>query len=130
MLQLMGRTKHLALSNCGLIAFLGHIGYPCQKSKDPRQDGQRRWKLKGSVSLMITTGKQIRAARAALNWTQGDLAERSRLHFKAVAYWERRDTITPRQCGSNSGPVKMLAAFQSAGIDLVSSPQLGVLFER
>ena len=79
---------------------------------------------------MITTGKQIKAARAGLNWTQGDLAERARLHFKAVAYWERHDTITPRQCGSNSGPAKMLAAFQGAGVDLVSFPQLGVLFER
>ncbi len=78
---------------------------------------------------MITTGKQIRAARAALNWTQGDLAERARLHPKAVAYWERRDSISPRQCSPNSGPVKMLAEFQSAGVDLVSSPQPGVLFE-
>jgi len=95
-----------------------------------RWNGQRRWKLKGSVSLMITTGKQIKAARAALNWTQGDLAERAKLHFKAVAYWERHDTITPRQCHDNSGPARMLAAFQSAGVDLVSFPQLAVLFER
>ena len=79
---------------------------------------------------MITTGKQIRAARAALNWTQGDLAERASLHFKAVAYWERHDTITARQCAPNSGPIKMLAAFKSAGVDLVSSPQPGVLFEK
>ena len=87
--------------------------------------------------LQSTNGGFVRSAAVGLSLPaqgltgrRGDLAERARLHFKAVAYWERHDTITPRQCGSNSGPVKMLAAFQSAGVDLVSFPQLGVLFEK
>jgi transcriptional regulator with XRE-family HTH domain len=33
----------------------------------------------------------IKAARAALGWTQEDLARRANLHPKTVAYWEARD---------------------------------------
>ena len=33
----------------------------------------------------------IKAARAALGWTQVELARRAKLHPKSVAYWEGRE---------------------------------------
>jgi transcriptional regulator with XRE-family HTH domain len=33
----------------------------------------------------------IKAARAALGWTQEELARRAKLHPKSIAYWEARD---------------------------------------
>ena len=76
---------------------------------------------------MITTGMQIKTARAALSWTQDDLAARARMHVKTVAYWERCQTITARQHRPNSAPVRMLAAFQAAGVDIVSTPRPAVM---
>ncbi|WP_242500774.1 helix-turn-helix transcriptional regulator [Tropicimonas sp. IMCC6043] len=34
---------------------------------------------------------QIRAARAALRWSQAELAQRAGVHTKSVGYWESRD---------------------------------------
>jgi predicted transcriptional regulator len=44
---------------------------------------------------MITTGTQIRAARALLGWRQRDLAKAAGLHQNAIAYWERHQIIPP-----------------------------------
>lgn len=42
---------------------------------------------------MIKSGKQLKAVRTALNWSQADLASRAQAHEKTVAYWEARDRI-------------------------------------
>jgi DNA-binding transcriptional regulator YiaG len=54
----------------------------------------------------------IKAARAALGWTQEELARRAQLHTKSVAYWEARD-------GSDRAKGAVVAirnAFEQAGI--------------
>ena len=45
---------------------------------------------------MISTGKQIRAARAMLGLRREDLAKAAGLHSNAVKYWEARD-VPPGQ---------------------------------
>ena len=56
--------------------------------------------------------EQIRAARAALRWTQEDLAERAGVHAKSVAYWEARDGS-----GSTVGAVPQIRrALLAAGV--------------
>jgi len=59
--------------------------------------------------------QQIKAARAALNWTQTDLAQRAGIHPKAVAYWEApgRDG----SCNTVGAPPAIRSAFTQAGIE-------------
>jgi transcriptional regulator with XRE-family HTH domain len=60
--------------------------------------------------------KQIKAARAALNWTQTDLAQRAGIHPKSVAYWE-----APERDGTRSkvGAIPAIRdAFKDAGIEI------------
>lgn len=76
---------------------------------------------------MIVTGKQIRAARALIGWTRGDLAQAAGLHRNAVAYWEGKDKIPT---GRHQEPVAcqhIRAALLAAGVDMVTSPNAGVV---
>jgi transcriptional regulator with XRE-family HTH domain len=59
--------------------------------------------------------RQIKAARAALNWTQTDLAQRAGVHPKAIAYWE-----APGRDGTHhkvGAPPAIRDAFTQAGIE-------------
>ena len=76
---------------------------------------------------MIATGSQIRAARAGLGWSQAELANHAGIHAKAVAYWERMGEVSRRQAQGRA-PERMLAAFKSAGVDMVAEPRAGVFF--
>ena len=76
---------------------------------------------------MIATGSQIRAARAGLGWSQAELAGRAGIHAKAVQYWEHMGEVSRRQA-HGWAPTRMLAAFQSAGIDVVAEPRPAVVF--
>ncbi len=76
---------------------------------------------------MIATGSQIRAARAGLGWSQAELAGRAGIHAKAVAYWERMGRVSRHQA-QGWALEKMLAAFKSAGVDVVAEPRPAVLF--
>ena len=76
---------------------------------------------------MIATGSQIRAARAGLGWSQAELAGRAGIHAKAVAYWERMGEVSRRQAQGRA-PGRMLAAFQSAGVDVAAEPRPAVIF--
>ena len=58
---------------------------------------------------MIASGSQLRAARAGLGWSQGELADRAGIHAKAVAYWERMGEVSRRQA-QGWAPERMLAA--------------------
>lgn len=58
----------------------------------------------------------IKAARAALGWTQEELARRAMLHPKSIAYWEARDGT-----GRGKGAVVAIRhAFEQAGIIIES----------
>ena len=76
---------------------------------------------------MIASGSQIRAARAGLGWSQVELAEHASIHAKAVQYWERMGEVSRRQA-RGWAPTRMLAAFQSAGVDVVAEPRPAVFF--
>ncbi|HRQ25793.1 helix-turn-helix transcriptional regulator [Hyphomicrobium sp.] len=77
---------------------------------------------------MIETGTQIKAARALLNWRSVDLAEAAGLHRNAVGYWEGQAVITPRsRQGWQSGPQRILEAFERAGVTFIGKPTLGVM---
>ena len=77
---------------------------------------------------MIASGNQIRAGRALLGWRQCDLAKAAGLHRKAIIYWERKIEVSRRQA-NGWAPTRMLAAFQSAGVDMVTEPRAGVFFD-
>ena len=76
---------------------------------------------------MIASGSQIRAAWAGLGWSQAELAERAGIHAKAVQYWEHMGAVSRSQA-HGWAPTRMLAAFQSAGIDVVTEPRRAVFF--
>jgi DNA-binding transcriptional regulator YiaG len=58
----------------------------------------------------------IKAARAALGWTQEELARRAKVHPKSIAYWEARDGG-----GHPRGAVAAIRhAFEQAGIIIES----------
>lgn len=46
--------------------------------------------MKDTATFWNATADNLRAARAALRWTQRELAARAGVHYKSVAYWERR----------------------------------------
>ncbi len=76
---------------------------------------------------MIATGGQIRAGRALLGWRQSDLAKAAGLHRKAIIYWERMGEVSQQQ-SHGWAPTRMLAAFQSAGVDMIAEPRPAVIF--
>jgi transcriptional regulator with XRE-family HTH domain len=75
----------------------------------------------------ITTGAQIRAARALLGCRRQDLAAAAGLHPNAVAYWERRKVIpappdrdTPHACR------QIAEALRLNGVVVIDDPGPGV----
>ena len=76
---------------------------------------------------MIASGNQIRAARAGLGWSREELAGRAGIHAKAVQYWEHKGAVSRSQA-HGWAPVRMLAAFQSAGVEVVAEPRPAVFF--
>ena len=77
---------------------------------------------------MITSGSQIRAARAGLGWSQTELAERAGIHAQSASYWERQGAIS-RYRAQGRALGLMLTAFQSAGVDMIAEPRVGVFFD-
>ena len=77
--------------------------------------------------IRITTGAQIRAARALLGWTRQELAAAARLHPNAVAYWERHAVIPSPPDGNLPFACRRIAhALRRAGVVMVSQPGPGV----
>jgi hypothetical protein len=75
----------------------------------------------------ITTGAQIRAARALLRWRRQELAVAAGLHPNAVAYWERRDVIpSPPDADTPFACHRMTNALRTAGVVMVGIPGPGV----
>ncbi len=79
-------------------------------------------------AVLITAGFQIRAARAGLGWSQTELAERAGIHAQSASYWERQGAIS-RYRAQGRALGLMLAAFQSAGVDMIAEPRVGVFFD-
>lgn len=75
---------------------------------------------------MLTTGNQIKAARALLDWTQKDLATAAALHSNAIAYWEDKPVIHHNRRHTNTGPSRIVRALESAGVAFIREPGAGV----
>jgi len=80
--------------------------------------------------VQITSGAQIRAARALLSWRRCDLAKAANLHPNAVAYWERREEIPPSGENTPFACHHMARALRTSGIVFVSEPGPGVAIVR
>ena len=65
---------------------------------------------------MIADGKQIRAARALLGWSQSVVAERAGVHVNSVKYWERRGASVQRE---ETGLKAIREALEGQGIEFV-----------
>lgn len=77
-------------------------------------------------TLMLTSGAQIRAARALLGWRRSDLAEAAKLHRNSVAYWEQQAVIS-----ADVEPVgvhHIRNALAAAGVIAFTDPAPGVRF--
>ena len=72
---------------------------------------------------MITTGAQIRAARAMLEFRREDLARAASLHPNAVQYWEKREVPAGPQPYAVE---RILAGLKAKGIETFSDPSPGV----
>ena len=77
---------------------------------------------------MISTGRQIAAARALLGWSQRDLADASNLHANAVAYWEARDDIPHSGYCVPVACQRIQQALLDAGLFMFIKPAPGVRF--
>jgi hypothetical protein len=75
---------------------------------------------------MISTGRQIAAARALLGWSQRDLAQASNLHVNAVAYWEAHPTIPHVGYSTPVACQRMGQALRDAGVLTFTKPTAGV----
>jgi hypothetical protein len=75
---------------------------------------------------VISTGRQIAAARALLDWSQRDLAEASTLHVNAVAYWEAREDIPHRGFSVPVACRRIQQALLDAGVMAFIKPTAGV----
>src|SRR5262249_15110959 len=83
-----------------------------------RRSAQLRfWCLNGIVALMAITPAQCRAARALLEWTQDDLAARSRVSKRTILHFEKSS-------GRKTIPANMDAlqrAFEAAGVVFIDN---------
>ncbi len=70
----------------------------------------------------MITGAQIRAARAALNWSASKLAEASGVSQPTVQRFEQTDGIPPSRSSTLHEIKKTL---ESAGIEFVGTPDDG-----
>ena len=73
---------------------------------------------------MITSGRQIKAARALAGIDQSALAAAAGIHRNAVVYWEARDTIVlkPEPFAVHA----MRKALKAAGVITMTNPATGV----
>ena len=70
----------------------------------------------------MITGAQIRAARAALNWSASKLAEASGVSQPTVQRFEQTDGIPPSRSSTLNEIKKTL---ESAGIEFIGTPDDG-----
>jgi len=77
---------------------------------------------------MITTGAQIRAARALLDWSRPELAAAAELSRNAVAYWENHPTIPAGHHRTPYAIGRIQRALLAAGVEPIVDPAPGVCF--
>jgi len=70
----------------------------------------------------MISGVQIRASRAALRWTIGDLAARSGLGIRTIKRFEAYDGIPAAR---STTLIELKATFEAAGIEFIGTPEDG-----
>ncbi len=70
----------------------------------------------------MITGSQIRAARALLNWSAADTAERSGIARNTIQRLEAFDDVPPSRTQSL---VDLRRIFESAGVEFIGNPKDG-----
>lgn len=75
---------------------------------------------------MITTGRQIAAARALLGWSQDELADAAAMHVNSVAYWERHSIIATDYYKVPVACRRIREALLTAGVETFVDPSPGV----
>jgi transcriptional regulator with XRE-family HTH domain len=70
----------------------------------------------------MATIEQIKAARALLEWSQEDLADRAKLSIITIRRFESRS----KERVSDDARLKMEAAFEAAGIEFTNGDAPGV----
>ncbi|MBS0251605.1 MAG: helix-turn-helix transcriptional regulator [Proteobacteria bacterium] len=75
---------------------------------------------------MITTGRQIAAARALLGWSQDELADAAAMHVNSVAYWERHSSIPTDHYKAPIACRRIREALFKAGVETFVDPSPGV----
>jgi transcriptional regulator with XRE-family HTH domain len=67
----------------------------------------------------MLTGLQIRAARAALNITAKELAERAGISLPTIQRFESVDDVPPSR---SSTLIQVQAVLEAAGVEFIGSP--------
>lgn len=70
----------------------------------------------------MITGLQIRAARSALRWSVGELAERSGVASRTIKRLEPIDGVPPSR---SSTLMDLRRTFEAAGIEFIGGPDDG-----
>lgn len=70
----------------------------------------------------MITGAQIRAARAALNWTAAKVSTEAGVGIQTVMRFEAHDGVPPSR---SSTLIAVQKALQAAGIEFVGTPDDG-----
>jgi len=73
-----------------------------------------------NAAMMITSCRQIRAARALIGWTQKDLGNAIGVDERQIRFWERRLPTNPKKLRT------LIEAFKVVGVEFVSAPTIGV----
>ena len=71
----------------------------------------------------MLTGAQIRAARAMLRWSPGELARRSKLSVEVIRRAERADAEAPLTVSDENA---VRSAFRAAGVEFTTAGGPGV----
>ena len=71
-------------------------------------------------SMVITSCRQIRAARALIGWTQKDLGNAIGVDERQIRFWERRLPTNQTKL------LALVEAFKAAGVEFISAPTIGV----
>ncbi|MGJ8530507.1 helix-turn-helix domain-containing protein [Maritalea sp.] len=69
-----------------------------------------------------TTGPQLRAARNALGWSIGRLADEAGVSMRTIIRYEDVEGVPPNRSGNL---LSLIAALESAGIEFVGTPDDG-----
>jgi len=70
----------------------------------------------------LVTGAQIRAARAALDWSAEALASKSGVSVRTIMRFEQTDRIPPNR---SSTLLEVQKALEAAGIEFIGTPDDG-----